>query len=240
MLKNVLKSTARLLGFELRRFLPASSQAAQLRAMLLSHKVNLIFDVGANIGQYGMELRNHVGYRGRIVSFEPMRLAHKRLSKVAAKDRLWEVAKRTAIGEKQGAITINISSNSVSSSVLPMLVSHENAEPASRYKDTELVPLNTLDMIVPCYTKVDSIIFLKIDTQGYESQVLQGAMETLSRAIGVQLELSLIPLYAEQKLMLEMIEDMKAFGFSLWGIFPAFADSNTGRILQIDATFFKD
>jgi FkbM family methyltransferase len=238
-LKDAAKRFARVLGLELRRFHPSSSYAAQLRSILLTHGVNLIFDVGANVGQYGRELRWHVGYNGRIVSFEPLRVAHNALIRTAAGDSLWEVAEPTAIGAKRGSISLNVSANSVSSSVLPMLTSHINAVPESRYTGTELVQVVPLDVVAPKYFREGTVAFLKIDTQGYESQVLQGAVEILSRVVGVQLELSLVPLYGGQKLMPEMIESMKSAGFELSAIAPTFTDPHTGRTLQVDAIFLS-
>jgi FkbM family methyltransferase len=239
MLKHLAKSAARLLGFDLQRFHPATSRVAQHRAMLAHHHVNLIFDVGANVGQYGVELRREVGYKGRIVSFEPMKNAHAILSRAAAQDGGWEVAPRAAIGAAEGTVTLNISSNLVSSSVLPLLDSHTSAAPASRYVDTEVVPVTPLDSVAPAYIRDDSVAFLKIDTQGYESEVLDGAARTLERAVGLQLELSIVPLYAGQKLMPELLSRVGALGFELWGASCAFADATSGRTLQIDATFFR-
>ena len=239
MLKNYLKSTARRLGFDLQHFHPARSHAAQLSAMLSFHKINLIFDVGANVGQYGRELRGPIGYRGRIISFEPMKAAHSALVRLAATDRLWDIAPRAAIGAKNGTTMINVSSNSVSSSILPMLKSHADAAPESRYFASEEVPLATLDKLAVPYFRDDSVAFLKIDTQGYELEVLKGAGDTLSRIVGMQMELSLIPLYDGQKLMPEMLTEVANLGFELWGISPTFAEPETGRMLQVDATFFK-
>jgi FkbM family methyltransferase len=207
--------------------------------MLAAHEVNLIFDVGANTGQFGKALRWHVGYSGRIISFEAMRAAHAELIRTAARDKLWEVARRAALGATSGMVTMNVSGNSVSSSVLPMLPSHASAAPESRYSGTETVALEPLDSLAIGYFEENSVAFLKIDTQGYESEVLLGAPKTLSRAVGVQLELSLIPLYDGQKLMPEMIEHMHGIGFDLWGIAPTFAEPITGRMLQVDAVFFK-
>lgn len=239
MLKNYLKSTARRLGFEVQRFHPGRSQAAQLSAMLAFHKINLIFDVGANVGQYGAELRGHIGYRGRIISFEPMKTAHRALVKLAAADRLWDAAPRAAVGAKNGKAMMNIAGNSVSSSILPMLHSHTDAAPQSRYCASEEVPLVTLDSIAGKYLEDDSVVFLKIDTQGYECEVLTGATETLSRIVGMQVELSLIPLYDGQMLMPDMLKKVADLGFELWGLSPTFAAPETGRMLQVDATFFK-
>jgi FkbM family methyltransferase len=207
--------------------------------MLTSQRVDLILDVGANIGQYGRELRSHVGYRGRIVSFEPMRRAHATLTRVASRDGLWDVASRAAIGAENGSTTINVAANSQSSSLLPMLDAHASAFPESRYTETESVPIRRLDSIAREYLLGKPVPFLKIDTQGYEREVLMGATETLQRVVGVQLELSLVALYDGQALMPELMDFVKAAGFDLWGISPTTADPKTGRMLQVDATFFR-
>jgi|HubBroStandDraft_1064217.scaffolds.fasta_scaffold00062_25 FkbM family methyltransferase len=239
MLRDAAKSFARSLGLELRRFAPVSSYTAQLKAMLSWHRVDLIFDVGANTGQFGRELRRQVGFTGRIVSFEPTSAAHERLSAQAGKDPLWDVAPRVAIGAQEGMVTINVACNSVSSSVLPMLENHARAAPDSLYTDTETVRLATLDSLTAGYFVRKSSAFLKVDTQGYESEVLKGAPLTLARVIGVQLELSLIPLYTGQLLMPELLEFMREAGFDLWAITPAFTDPRNGRLLQVDAAFFR-
>jgi len=238
-IKDACKAAGRAFGLELRRFEPVSSHTAQMRAMLAHHAVNLVFDVGANCGQYAHELRRHVGYHGRIVSFEPMRKAHEQLRRAAAKDELWEVAERVAVGAQTGNITMNISQNSVSSSILPLLDAHARAAPESRYTTSEEAPLVTLDAVAPEYFRADSTAFLKIDTQGYESQVLQGALQTLARVVGLQLELSLVPLYAGQDLMPQLLERVRALDFDLWGIAPTFAERDTGRMLQVDAILFR-
>jgi FkbM family methyltransferase len=237
--KTVMKNVALRLGFDVQRFIPAASYAAQMKALLSWHGVDLILDVGANVGQYGTELRDRVGYTGRVVSFEPMRIAYEKLCRLAARDRCWEIAPRSAIGAQLGTVTINVAGNSASSSVLPMLESHMSAAPESRFVGIEVVPLTPLDAIAAGYFSPDTVGFLKIDTQGYESEVLDGAMQTLSRVIGVQLELSVVPLYAGQKLMPELVDRMKSLGFELWAMAPAFIEPRTARMLQLDATFFR-
>lgn len=238
MLKNIVKSAIRGLGFDLRRFHPASSDTAQLMAMLISHEINLVVDVGANTGQFGMMLREN-GYRGRIVSFEPLSVAREQLLKVSRNDLLWEVASQAAIGSEGGEIEIHIAENSQSSSVLDMLDSHVSAAPESCYVGNERVPIQRLDSLLPNYLHRDSVPFLKIDTQGYEDRVLKGASGILDRIVGLQLELSLVPLYEGQRLFDELSKQVTTLGFELWSISPVFADPQTGRLLQADATFFR-
>ena len=155
MLKSFVKRTIRRLGFDIRRYNPASSESVQLMRMLSAHRVNLVFDVGANTGQFGHFLRD-AGYRGRIVSFEPLSVAWEKLLEASRKDALWEIAPRAAIGSDDGEIEIHVAGNSVSSSVLEMLDSHANAALKSRYVGKERVTLLRLDSIAPDYVHADS------------------------------------------------------------------------------------
>jgi FkbM family methyltransferase len=207
--------------------------------MLKFHDINTVFDVGANTGQFGRELRSQADYHGRIVSFEPLSDAYVRLVKAAAGYKRWDVAPRVAIGAGEGTVTINVAANSLSSSVLSMLDSHVQAAPESLYTGQETVQLTSLDKVAPLYLEDSSITFLKIDTQGYEGPVLAGATRTLTRLTGVQLELSLVPLYAGQRLMPDLMEFMRDSGFDLWAVAPVLADPTSGRLLQFDATFFR-
>ena len=82
--------------------------------------------------------------------------------------------------------------------------------------------------------------FIKIDTQGYESQVLDGAINTLKKSKGILCELSLVPLYEGQHLWKEIIERFEKEGFVLWSLHKAFTDKRNGRTLQMDAVFLRE
>jgi FkbM family methyltransferase len=238
-MKSAIKRLVRRFGYDIRRHHEASSETARLATMLAHHKINLVLDVGANVGQFAINLRTNLGYRARIVSFEPLQAPHAALSKSAQKDPFWEVAPLAAIGALDGEIEINVSGNSVSSSILPMLDSHTSAAPDSLYRGIEKVPLRRLDTLALQYIEEESRIFLKVDTQGYEREVLEGAPAILRKAVGVALEVSLEPLYRGDRLMPEMVHYMEDIGFDLWGVSPAFVDERTGRTLQLDALFFR-
>jgi len=205
--------------------------------MLSSHGVNLVFDVGANTGQFAQALRDE-GFAGRIVSFEALAAAHEQLRLSSKNDPLWEVAPQAAIGVEDGEIDIHIADNSVSSSVLEMLPTHTDIAPSARYVGTERVPLRRLDSLAHPYLTSDSV-FLKVDTQGYEDRVLAGASLILKHVVGVQLEVSLVPLYEGQCLFPEMVQRLKHEGFELWAVWQSFIDEASGRLLQADATFFR-
>ena len=236
--KSLVKRSVRRLGFDLRRYRPSTSDVSQSMTMLSSHGVNLIFDVGANVGQTGRWLRE-AGYRGRIVSFEPLSSAYQQLLKASRKDALWTVAPRAAIGSEDGEIEIHVAGNLASSSILDMAAEHALAAPESRYIGKERVPLRRLDSLARDYLARDSVLFIKIDTQGYEDRVLEGAAGVLDQCSGLQLELSLVSLYEGQRLFDEMVERLRMGGFELWAMWPCFAHPQSGRLLQVDATFFR-
>ena len=165
----------------------------------LYHKINLIYDVGANDGGFAM-LKRKEGYRNNIVSFEPLGQAYKALKNNALNDEKWKVHKRVAIGASEGATLINVSGNSYSSSLLPMLNTHLEAASESKYISNEDVEIITLDSIFKQYYHRGDTVAVKIDTQGYESQVLEGLERHFNDVALFQLELSIIPLYEKQEL----------------------------------------
>lgn len=228
----------RRLGYDLHRHIPALSADAQRSAILGNQGVNLVLDVGANAGQFGLSLRAS-GYAGRIVSFEPLESARRILVAASAADERWEVADRAAIGHEEGELDLHVSANSVSSSALEMLDMHLRSAPGSRYVGVERVALRRLDALAAPYMRPDAAVFLKIDTQGFEDRVLDGAAGILPKVTAIQLELSLVPLYVGQKLLPEMLERLRVLGFSPWAFWPAFVEPESGRTLQVDATFVR-
>ncbi len=235
---NPLRRWVHKIGWDLHRYRPDVDPWVQLCRQLRSHAVNLVLDVGANIGQFAVELRQH-GYAGRIVSFEPLSRAHKTLSAAAGRDPLWTIAERMAIGAECGTAKLNVSAISEASSLMPMLDTHIQAAPGSVYITCEHVPLKTLDSAAGPELRPDDIIFIKIDTQGYQEEVLKGAVETLHRAIGLQVELSLVSLYEGECLFDPMLQQVNSAGYELWNLVPGFTDPRTGRLLQCDAVFFR-
>lgn len=238
MLKSLIHRALHNVGLDFIRYDSAHSQDARFRDMLAAHQVNLVFDVGANSGQFGRYLRQ-IGYRGRIVSFEPLSTAWTQLQNTSARDPMWEAAPRCALGSEDGEIEIHIAGNSFSSSALNMLDSHLNAAPESRYVGAEQVPLHRLDTVGLDYLHPGSAPFLKIDTQGFEGSVLEGAARLLKIAVGLHVELSFVPLYENQQLFDSLICALESAGFEIWDCVPCFYDPRSGRALQADATFFR-
>jgi FkbM family methyltransferase len=236
-LKDALRSLTEATGLEVRKTSVYTSQKLRHRLLLSQLQVDLVLDVGANTGQFARQCRAS-GYQGRILSFEPSSAAHRELLNTAASDSLWSVADRMALGAASGEAEINIAANSFSSSLLPMLDSHLTAAPESQYLRKETVTLRRLDQVLPP-SDLTHAIFLKLDVQGYESEVLAGATLLLPHTRAIQLEMSLLPLYQGETLMPQMSAALNAMGFELWDLEPSFRDPATGRLLQIDAIFTR-
>ena len=237
-MKKVIKKLFNKFGMDVRRFQSNASFEAQIVAAMKKVKIDVLFDIGANTGQFSSEIRRR-GYNGKIISFEPLTSARDKLIKQASKDDNWFIHERAAIGNINGIIDINISENSYSSSILPMLNLHLNAAINSKYIGTERTPIITLDSVADTYLDKFSNCFIKIDTQGYETQVLDGAEKTLKRAKGVLCELSLAPLYEGQDMWKELILRLEKENFVLWSLERGFTDSRDGRTLQFDGLFLK-
>lgn len=202
-------------------------------------KLDLIFDVGANSGQYGTRLRR-LGYTGTIVSFEPLSAAHNILIANSDNDEKWIVHSKIALGSKRGKSRIQVSSNSVSSSLLSMSQLHEDAEPDSLTESSEIVTIDTLDHVGPQYIKGHKCVGLKLDVQGFEMEVLRGASSIISKIGFIQLEMSLTELYQGQAMYYELDQHLRELGFELWGILPGFRDARNGRLLQFDGLYLRN
>ena len=218
-------------GFVVRRH-----PGTRRQSLLAAHGVDVVLDVGAARGAYGAELRRF-GYTGRIVSFEPLAAAHARLLAASAGDDRWTV-RNVALGEEPGTADINVASNSDSSSLLPMAAGHRAAAPHVDYVATESITVARLDDEAPPHLPDGARPFLKLDTQGFEASVLAGGQDTLARCVGLQLELSFVPLYEGGMLIDQAIAMAYDHGFVLAGIEQGFADPG-GAILQADGVFVR-
>ncbi len=227
---NAVATTLAKRGLELRRH-----SAGRRQSVLTRHGIDLVLDVGAADGGYGRSLRSF-GYTGEIVSFEPQASAFAELQQGVAGDPRWS-ARPLALGAEAGTAEINVASNSRSSSLLPMLDAHIDAAPSVRYVGAETITVSTLD------AEAAELVagrrpFLKIDTQGFEREVLAGGPVTVEACLGLQLELSLVPLYDGGMLIDEAMSWAYDQGFRMVGLEQGYA-APSGEILQIDGVFVR-
>ena len=205
-----------------------------------ANNIDITLDIGANIGQYANFLFK-CKYQGRIISFEPQSDAFEKLNnKIMSSNNKnrWQ-AIRCAMGNQVGTIKINNSKNSVSSSILPILNQHIKAAKDSVYISSEEVNINTVDQYLTEHNIAAEKVFLKIDTQGFENNVLIGANNSLQKIKVLQLEMATVPLYDGEVVFDDLKKKIESFGFHLSSIESGIADEQTGRLLQVDAIFVK-
>jgi FkbM family methyltransferase len=167
--------------------------------------VDFVIDVGGNRGQFGLELRSH-GYKGRLMSFEPLAAPYQALERVAAADGRWQT-RRQALGRSAGEITLNVFADDRFSSANVMKEAH------TEQVGCETVKLGTLDAAWDSLEIGQGRVFLKIDTQGFEEDVLAGAEGCLEQLCGVQLEVAWRPIYENQWKAEAAISYLDRFGF---------------------------
>ena len=236
-MKNAVRKLVQAVGYDVRKYRPYDDSFRRLQVSLQRREVTLILDVGANIGQFARTIRR-VGYRGRIVSFEPLSDAHAKLLAAARHDPLWTVASRCALGSRPGKVQINIAANSQSSSILKMLERHVSGDPKSAYIGGESVEMMTLDSFLAGERDLaKSAIALKIDTQGYEAEVLAGLHRWSDCVRVIVIEMSLAALYEGEATFLDLYRAIQDRGYRCISIERGFTDPRTYEVLQVDAIF---
>lgn len=229
-LKQAIRRVARALNYDIRRV----HECPNLFDFLKSRKVNLVIDVGANTGQFARHLRKE-GYSGRIISFEPISEIFEQLQTSADGDKNWTVF-NIAIGAKPGQATINIAKKSEFSSLLPQagtILSHDSEAETIR---TQEIKIARLDDVVS--VSENDAVFLKIDTQGFEQDVLSGAHNILAVASGVMMELPIIHLYEGVWSMEEALKYMRGNGYVPSQIHPVnYHSKDAVSLLEVDCIF---
>jgi FkbM family methyltransferase len=232
-----LKRRAGTMLHNLRERVRVPPHARLIGQLLQDLQVQDLLDIGANGGQFA-HLMRRAGYRGRILSLEPVSDAHATLVRAAAADPRWEV-EQVAVGAAPGRQVIHVAANSVSSSLLPMGERHLELAPESGYTRDEEVTVTTVEALVAAHGIDPRTTMLKADVQGLESAVLDGAGAALGDYAVLLLELSLLELYEGQELMPELLARLTSQGFELWTFFPAYVDRVNGRMWWADGLFVR-
>lgn len=237
MLRASVKQVLQKCGYLISRYDARRDPLAVRKRFFESQGINVVFDVGANVGQFACELRR-CGYQGSIISFEPLSSAFAKLSEAAMHDPNWHV-RHCALGAEETRAELNVSENSWSSSLLDVLPTCLQAAPESVYIGKEVISVETLDALFGKYGGPDSRAFLKIDAQGFTKKVLEGAERVLGAISGLQVEMSLVPLYEGEPMIGELLSWLQVRGFALILVSPEFIDHQTGQQLQVNGLFFR-
>jgi FkbM family methyltransferase len=235
----MVQAAGRLFGLEIRRSGPSARDDLRLAHFLKSRGIELLFDVGANRGQFASQIFD-AGFAGELVSFEAMPHAHAILSATAqASGRRWTVAPMGALSDSEGEVEFNVNNSDATSSLLEASADSLISIPGIRPQLKVKVPTRRLDDVAPSYGVDRRRSFIKIDVQGGEGLVLAGAEATLKQVDGIQIELSLTELYAGQPLFQDVLAHLLPLGFELHDISPAYRDPVSYRLKQVDAVLLR-
>ncbi|HEM47262.1 MAG TPA: FkbM family methyltransferase, partial [Alphaproteobacteria bacterium] len=225
-LKRLIASLAARHGYHIGRLPPpAETMEDHLISVLEKYGVSHVVDVGAHQGEYATLLRSR-GYGGRVISIEPVRENFEILAEHAASDPAWQ-AVNCALGASDRRTTIQITNQTMCASL------HGSSEYGRQtfgdkldVRETQQVHVRPLDdLIAEVFPeKTPDNLYLKLDTQGHDLEVLRGAERTLEHVVGFQSELAVKPIYEGAAGFLEMLDAAGSLGFELSALFPVSID----------------
>lgn len=216
-----------------------SSCARHVAGLLARYGVNCVFDVGANKGQYGTRLRRH-GYRGRIVSFEPVPEALERLREVAEQDHDWRVHP-CALGREESVESMHLGWKTMNSLLEPSAYGRQRYKRFADTGPTTQVRVRRLDQVMDEALEglAEPRPFLKMDTQGYDMEVFAGAGDRIDAFVGMQSEVAALRLYEGGPGMAEALAAYEDAGFGVTGMYPVTREETTGRVVEFDCVMAR-
>jgi len=204
---------------------------------ILECGVSAVLDIGANVGQFAIDLRAS-GFAGRVVSFEPQAAAFAALSQASAADPGWE-CHRLGLASQPGRLAMHISAFSPSSSMLPIGQRHVELFPFTAETGIEEVEVVRLDDWVAARTDLPAGLFLKVDTQGFETPVLKGGTRTLAAAAGALVELNFAELFDGQSKYYDVMRLLDEAGLKLFSLFDMSLAPENRSYLWGDGLFLR-
>jgi len=173
------------------------------------------------------------------VSFEPIRATHAILVERARRHGDWQ-AHNLALGSQDGEKEMNLYEGTVFNSFLSSSdFAAGRFGKAVERRGSERVQVRRLDHIFDeCVAGIDAPrVFLKLDTQGWDLEVLEGARGILDSVVGIQSELAVKHCYHGMTPYTRVLEKYESFGFELTGIFPVAFEPDGLRLVEVDCVF---
>jgi FkbM family methyltransferase len=212
--------------------------AQHIAGILRKYKVNCVLDVGANRGQYARALRRF-GYKGYIVSFEPVPEDFAALASAAADDPKWTVH-QMALGRADGVLPMHVTPGTMSSLLPPSEFGSARYERFHNITTME-VQVRRLDELLDSITShvADPRLYLKLDTQGYDLEVFGGLTDRVREFVGMQSEVAFMKIYDGMPRMPEALEVYEGAGFEVTALYPVSREARTARVLEFDCVMVR-
>ena len=225
-------------GYELKKHYKIATPTAMDAIMNAIHhyRIDTVFDVGANVGQFGREIRA-AGFKGELHSFEPVAETFKALNEASQGDANWH-AHQFALGASPGTGSIHVTTASDLSSF-----NAPNDFGKDRFKgfqsaSKEDVEIGTIDQFIASNNLSARKILLKMDTQGHDLEVLKGAAESLKSIPVIQSEIAFQPLYEGMPTYMESFSSLESHGYGVAALNPV-TKSEDLFVIEMDCLFIR-
>ncbi len=194
-----------------------------------------ILDIGANEGLFAGKIIT-VFPNAKVHCFEPLKEAFEQL-KSEFPEHQNITFHNFGLGDENKTVEIFKNEYSPSSSFLKMLDIHKTNFDFAVKVEQEAVSIKRLDEVFT--DDINKPLLLKIDVQGYEKFVLDGAINVISKTDVIIIETSFVPLYEDQSLFNDIYHYLEDLGFSYSGSIEQLTAPESGEILQQDALFIR-
>ena len=225
------------LGVSVMRSRESNYLTPHLQRLFSVLDINCVLDVGANIGQFVDRLRRDVGYRGHVASFEPARASYEQLARRLSTDTQWR-GFGYALGRERGTAELNLFTpdNSLNSMLEPSTFGSDRFAALRLTPRKETVEVRRLDDVFAEAVRplVEPVTFLKLDTQGFDLEVLYGASGVLDRVAALVTELPVQPIYEGMPSLVEALGRLQDLGFEITGMFPVTRDRDGLGAVEFD------
>jgi FkbM family methyltransferase len=196
-----------------------------------------VLDVGANSGQFARKARV-VFPNSALYSFEPLPVPFAALDRWAKSNGT--TAFQYAVGAVDGRIEMCVhNEHSPSSSVLQTTAIKGRLYPQTQAQSVIQVEQRRLDgLLAATFPHLEDEVLLKLDVQGYEDRVLDGAGELLKRVAACIIEANVEQLYVGQAPFHGLVARLAAAGLFYSGNLEQTCAPD-GRLLFLDALFLR-
>ncbi|MGH8886407.1 MAG: FkbM family methyltransferase [Egibacteraceae bacterium] len=203
--------------------------------------VNCVLDVGAHEGGYVRLLRDEVEFEGKVISFEPASENYTILKSNFAGDTRWQ-GYQYALGRCEGNLELRVYKDTYLNSFLrPTEYGVSQRPDLAGAVCIETVDVRRLtDVFEPILAHIRAPkVFLKIDAQGFDLEIVEGSIHVLNCIVGIQLEASVNPIYHDMPSLSSVLGRLQVLGFGLTGMFPVSLDRDGLQVIEFDCVFYR-